>query len=53
MKCDSIVRTESGFGKPGLARAGKISQENEGKTVGIEAMNVPTSRLVGRNWWTR
>lgn len=47
------MRTETGFGNPELARAGKISQENEGKMVGTEVMNVPTSRLVGRNWWTR
>lgn len=47
------MRIETGYGNPELARAGKISQENEGKMVGTEVMNVPTSRLVGRNWWTR
>lgn len=30
------MRTETGFGNPELARAGKISQENEGKMVEIE-----------------
>ena len=33
--CGSVVRTESEFGNPGLARADKMSEENDGQMWGL------------------